>query len=139
MFDKDKDKVEEIDIASLDSELAAAKKVEEGKGSKFIKLAGIFALCMSLFHIYTGFFGLFEYVTQRGVHLAFGLTILILTMPLYEHVFGDKFAKNKSFRFACRGFDFIMIIAIWIAVFMARDEVSKLADRAGETQSGCGI
>lgn len=131
--DKDKDKVEEIDIASLDSELAAAKKVEEGKGSKFIKLAGIFALCMSLFHIYTGFFGLFEYVTQRGVHLAFGLTILILTMPLYEHVFGDKFAKNKSFRFACRGFDFIMIIAIWIAVFMARDEVSKLADRAGGT------
>ncbi len=130
---KEEDQPKEIDITALDSELAAAKKVEEGKNSTFIKIAAIFALAMSLFHVYTGFFGLFEFVTQRGIHLAFGLTILILTMPLYEHVFGDKFATHKGFRIACRAIDIIMIIAVWVAVFLARDEVSLLAERAGGT------
>ena len=132
MFGKKKT-TKEIDVTALDSELAAAKKLEEGKKSIYIKAAAVFALLMSVFHIYTGFFGLFEYVTQRGVHLAFGLTILILTMPLYEHVFKDRFAKHKPFRVVCRSIDIVMIIAVWIAVFMARDEVSKLADRAGGT------
>jgi TRAP transporter 4TM/12TM fusion protein len=131
--DKKQEKVQEIDVASLDSELAAAKKVEEGKNSRFVRMAAIVALCMSLFHVYTGFFGLFEYVTQRGIHLAFGLTLIILTMPLYEHVFGDKFAQNKSFRVGCRIFDIALILAVWVAVFMARDEVNQLAERAGGT------
>ena len=48
----------EIDISSLDSELAAAKAVEEGKKDKFVKIATIGAFCMSLFHIWTGVFGL---------------------------------------------------------------------------------
>ena len=78
----------EIDITSLDSELAAAKAVEEGKKDKFIKIATIVAFCMTLFHIYTGFFGLFDFVTQRGIHLAFTATLILLTQPLYKHLDG---------------------------------------------------
>ena len=57
----------EIDVSSLDSELAASKTLEDSKGDKFIKIASIVAICMTLFHIYTGFHGLFDYVVQRGV------------------------------------------------------------------------
>ena len=69
----------EIDITSLDSELAAAKAVEDGRKDKFIKIATIVAIAMTIFHIYTGFFGLFDFVTQRGVHLSFALTLVLLT------------------------------------------------------------
>lgn len=71
----------EIDITSLDSELAAAKAVEDGRKDKFIKIATIVAIAMTIFHIYTGFFGLFDFVTQRGVHLSFALTLVLLTQP----------------------------------------------------------
>ena len=50
----------EIDVSSLDSELAASKTLEDSKGDKFIKIASIVAICMTLFHIYTGFHGLFD-------------------------------------------------------------------------------
>ena len=92
----------EIDITSLDSELAAAKAVEDGRKDKFIKIATIVAIAMTIFHIYTGFFGLFDFVTQRGVHLSFALTLVLLTQPFYKHVFKDKFAGNKGFRIFCR-------------------------------------
>ena len=71
----------EIDISSLDSELAAAKAVEEGKKDKFVKIATIVAFCMTLFHIWTGVFGLKDFVTQRGIHLAFTATLILLTSP----------------------------------------------------------
>ena len=43
----------EIDITSLDSELAAAKAVEDGRKDKFIKIATIVAIAMTIFHIYS--------------------------------------------------------------------------------------
>lgn len=130
---KKKDEVQEIDVASLDSELAAAKTLEEGKGDIFIKAAAVFAFCMTLFHIWTGFHGLYDYVTQRGIHLAFALTLILLTQPLYKHCFKDKFAGSKAFRFACRVFDICLIILTWIAVIMAMDEVHHLTERLSKT------
>ena len=62
-----KKEYKEIDVTSLDSELAAAKAVEEGKKDVFVKIAFFVAIAMTLFHIYTGFFGLFDFVTQRGI------------------------------------------------------------------------
>lgn len=130
---KKKDEVQEIDVSSLDSELAAAKTLEEGKGDIFIKAAAVFAFCMTLFHIWTGFHGLYDYVTQRGIHLAFALTLILLTQPLYKHCFKDKFAGSKAFRFACRVFDICLIILSWVAVIMAMDEVHHLTERLSKT------
>lgn len=123
--------VKEIDVTSLDSELAAAKTLEEGKGSLFIKAASLISLLMGIFHIYTGYFGQLNYVSQRGFHLAFGITIVLLANPFHEHFFKKKFAHIKAFEIFSRIFDIALIVAVWAAVFMARDEVSKISDRLG--------
>lgn len=121
----------EIDISSLDSELAVARTLEEGKNSPFIKAASLVALLMGLFHVYTGLFGQLNYVSQRGFHLAFGVTILLLSMPLHDHFFEKKFAGNKAFCLITRAIDLVLVVGIWAAVFMARDEISHISDRLG--------
>ena len=123
----------EIDVASLDSELAAARTLEEGKGDKFIMMASVVAFLMTSFHIYTGFFGLFDYSVQRGVHLGFALTLILLTQPLYKHVFKDKFAGSKAFRAICCAFDMLLVILTWVSVWMAQDEVHHLTERLSKT------
>lgn len=123
----------EIDVASLDSELAAAKTLEEGKGDIFIKVAAAFAFAMTLFHIWTGFHGLYDYVTQRGIHLAFAMTLILLTQPLYKHCFKDKFAGSKAFRTFSRIFDICLVILTWVSVVMAMDEVHHLTERLSKT------
>ena len=123
----------EIDISSLDSELAAAKAVEEGKKDKFVKIATIVAFCMTLFHIWTGVFGLKDFVTQRGIHLAFTATLILLTQPLYKHVFKDKFAGNATFRAVCRVIDVALIILCWVGWWMAQDEVHHMTERLSQT------
>ena len=123
----------EIDVSSLDSELAASKTLEDSKGDKFIKIASIVAICMTLFHIYTGFHGLFDYVVQRGVHLGFALTLVLLTQPLYKHVFKDKFAGSKAFRAVCRTIDIALVVITWISLWMAQDEVHHLTERLSQT------
>lgn len=123
--------IKEIDISSLDSELAVAKTLEEGKGSIFIKIASLIALAMSLFHFITGYTGLLPRVPQRGYHLAFGITIVLLTMPFYDHFFGKKFAEVKVFRIASRVFDIGLIAATWICVLMAKNEVEQISERLG--------
>ena len=123
----------EIDVASLDSELAAARTLEEGKGDLFIKMASVVAFLMTSFHIYTGFKGLFDYSVQRGVHLGFALTLILLTQPLYKHVFKDKFAGSKAFRAICRAFDMLLVILTWVSVWMAQDEVHHLTERLSKT------
>ena len=129
----DKKEIKEIDVASLDSELAAARTLEEGKGDKFIMMASVVAFLMTSFHIYTGFFGLFDYSVQRGVHLGFALTLILLTQPLYKHVFKDKFAGSKAFRALCRTFDMILVVLTWVSVWMAQDEVHHLTERLSKT------
>ena len=124
---------QEIDVTSLDSELAAAKTLEEGKGDLFIKAAAIFAFFMTTFHIWTGFHGLYDYVTQRGIHLAFALTLILLTQPLYKHCFKDKFAGSKAFRAISRIIDLGMIALVWVSVIMAMDEVHHLTERLSRT------
>ncbi|MDY3280818.1 TRAP transporter permease [Dysosmobacter sp.] len=123
--------VKEIDVESLDSELAAARTLEEGKGSPFVKAAAVVAFCMTLFHIATGFLGQLPYAQQRGFHLAFGITIVLLTMPLHDHFFGKKFAGSKGFRVLCRVIDVGLIVAIWAAVLIAQDEIAHISDRLG--------
>ena len=107
--------------------------LEEGKGDLFIKIAAVFAFCMTSFHIFTGFHGLYDYVTQRGIHLAFALTLILLTQPLYKHVFKDKFAGSQVFRAVCRVIDIALIILAWVSVIFAMDEVHHLTERLSKT------
>ena len=72
----------DIDINQLDSDLAAAQKLEQGKNTIIGRIAMAFAFAMSLFHILTVFRQL-DVIPQRGVHVAFAFTILFLSMPLY--------------------------------------------------------
>lgn len=124
---------QEIDVSSLDSELAAAKTLEEGKGNLYIRIAAVVAFFMTAFHIFTGQRGLYDYVTQRGIHLCFALTLILLTQPLYKHFFKDKFAGSKAFRAICRAIDIALIVLAWVAWRMAQDEVHHLADRLSKT------
>ena len=110
--------IQEIDVESLDAELAAAKKIEESKNTLFGKIAAIVAFAMSVYQIYI-VFGHLAVIPMRAIHVALAFTILILAMPLYEHVFKDKFAKNQAFRICCRIIDMVMIVALWWAVYLA--------------------
>ncbi len=123
----------EIDVTSLASELAAAKAVEEGRSDKFIRLAFFVAILMTSFHIFTGLNGLGDYVTQRGIHLSFALTLVLLTQPLHKHICKDKYAGIKPFRILCRCVDLLLIALTWISWWMAQDEVHHLAERLSQT------
>lgn len=126
----EKDPVQEIDMSALDSDLAAAKKLEEGKNTVIGKIAVCFAFAMSLFHILTVFRQL-DVIPQRGIHVAFAFTILFLSMPLYEHVFKDKYAGNPTFRVICRVIDILIVIATWAAVYMCYYEYGRLSVNLG--------
>ena len=67
----DKKEIKEIDVASLDSELAAARTLEEGKGDKFIMMASVVAFLMTSFHIYTGFFAFYDIASDHTCDVTF--------------------------------------------------------------------
>ncbi|MBP3737131.1 MAG: TRAP transporter fused permease subunit, partial [Lachnospiraceae bacterium] len=124
------DTAAEIDLESLDAELAAAKKMEQNKNTVFGKAAAVIALLMCIFQIATVFRQL-DVIPQRGIHTAFAFTILFLSMPLYEHVFKDKYAGNESFRRICRIIDIGLIVLLWAAVYMCKYEYDHLSDNFG--------
>ena len=42
------------------------------------KLIAVICICFSLFQIYTGFFGAFDAMIQRCIHLSFGISLVYL-------------------------------------------------------------
>jgi TRAP transporter 4TM/12TM fusion protein len=63
--------------------------IETGKNRKDVKgIAGliitIFAIGMSLFHLYTAIFGIFVSVTQRSAHLGFALVLTFLVVKPFK-------------------------------------------------------
>jgi len=42
------------------------------------RLISVIAVAMSLFHLYTGLFGVFEVAVQTGVHLIFAMALILL-------------------------------------------------------------
>ena len=123
--------IQEIDLESLDAELAASKKIEESKNTVFGKIAAVIAFAMSAYQIYI-VFGNLDVIPMRAIHVAFGFSVLIMAMPLYEHVFKDKFAKNEAFRVICRIIDMVMIAALWWSVYLASNEYAHLSDNMGK-------
>lgn len=127
----DDDAVPNLDLAAMDSETAMSMSVERRRHTLAGRVSLVMAFAMAVFHIYTGFFGLFDFITQRGVHMAFALTILILNMPLVEKIARGRFAGNKVFKALCYAVDVAMIVLVWIAVFISKEEYVMRIDRAG--------
>lgn len=91
MENKDIEKIEKLDsMQNIENE-------EEILNTKHRNLTGIFsivvsvvAISMSLFHLYTAFFGVFESIIQRGTHLGFAL---LLSFAIYKP--SKKVVQNK--------------------------------------------
>ncbi|WP_254178658.1 TRAP transporter permease [Cytobacillus oceanisediminis] len=77
-------------IAEYDEDGNLNSKLRLLKGAA-AKIISIIAVLMSLFHLYTAFFGVFESILQRSAHLAFALA---LTFAIYKP--SKKAAKNES-------------------------------------------
>jgi len=121
--------VKEIDVESLDAELAAAREIEKNKNTFWGKLTALFALAMAIFHIVTVFYPL-GVIPQRGIHTAFAFTILFLSMPISDHL-GKRLKANAGFKKVGRVIDVGCVIAFWAAIYMCCYEYDHLADHLG--------
>jgi TRAP transporter 4TM/12TM fusion protein len=73
----------------MSGQVKSEEVIENGKNRKDVKgIAGIiitiFALGMSLFHLYTAIFGIFVSVTQRSTHLGFALILTFLVVKPFK-------------------------------------------------------
>ena len=77
-------------LAEYDEDGNLNSKLRQLKGAA-AKIISIVAVLMSLFHVYTAFFGVFESILQRSAHLGFAL---ILSFAIYKP--SKKAVKNES-------------------------------------------
>ena len=70
------------------------------------RLISVIAVAMSLFHLYTGLFGVFEVAVQTGVHLIFAMALILLVRP--TPAFG--FLPSKAGGLAALVFDLAIAI-----------------------------
>jgi len=88
----DADKLKESPAVEIeyDGEGVLLSKVRSLKGITG-KIISIIAIAMSIFHLYTALFGVFESILQRSAHLSFAL---ILTFAIYKPT--KKVTKNEN-------------------------------------------
>jgi len=81
-------------VAKNAEEIEKALALEKKKGREFSRTVSlilvIVAVAMSLFHLYTGAFGVFTAMIQRGMHLCFVLGLTFLLYPA-----GNKSSLTK--------------------------------------------
>jgi TRAP transporter 4TM/12TM fusion protein len=70
------------------------------------RLISVIAIAMSLFHLYTGMFGVFEVAIQTGVHLTFAMALILLVRPTPAFVFLPPAAGQ----WAARLFDVVIAV-----------------------------
>lgn len=78
---------EEVD--SYDEEGNKAKRLRNLKGIASITIS-IMAIAMSLFHLYTALFGVFESILQRSAHLGFALILVYAIYKPYRKAKSEK-------------------------------------------------
>lgn len=90
-------------------------------GGKAGLIISILAIAMSLFHLYTGLFGVFESILQRSAHLGFAL---MLVFAIYKPA--SKAAKSKSIPW----YDWLLILSSGLIysyfVFNATDIAARM-------------
>lgn len=90
-------------------------------------------VAMSAFHIYTTTFGQLHFVAQRGIHLAFAATLIILTLPLHKTLGKGRLCRSKPGVATAMAVDLLLIILSWIAVYICIEEYKLRVIRAGAT------
>lgn len=84
------------DQAAENADEVVRKYEAESRFRKFSGMMGklVAAICiiMSLFHLYTAGFGVFEAIKQRNIHLTF---VLVLSFLLYPSRKTDAGTKNQ--------------------------------------------
>lgn len=104
----------------------------EEKKTRFIVIAtSVVALSMSVFHIWTTAFGVLDFISQRGLHLAFAVTLMVLRVPLRKNIFKNGRSVPRPAALACAAIDLLIVLGIWVAVFAARHEYMMKIHSAG--------
>ncbi len=70
------------------------------------RLISVIAVVMSLFHIYTGVFGVFEVAIQTGVHLTFAMALILLVRPTAPFAW----PSGRAGALAARAFDIAIAV-----------------------------
>ena len=124
-------KAQEIDVNSLDADLVAAQKLEESKNTIIGKIVMVIAFCMSVYHLIMVWKPL-GIIPLRAIHTGFAFTLILLMMPLYEHL-GKKgtVIKDQKIRIACRIVDILLVIGLWVAIYISSTEYDRLIDQLG--------
>ena len=81
----EEEKKEALEIADRAKKLERETSGHRDYGKLGLQVIAAIAITMSVFHLYTGAFGLLIALRQRGIHLMFALIICIL-----------KFSANKN-------------------------------------------
>lgn len=79
------------------------------------------AILMSLFHLYTGFFGVLESFYQRGIHLAFALLLIFLSASGGAGKKGEGSTKKAALS-KLTGWLFLVWFAGYVVYFAANTE-----------------
>lgn len=111
---------EQVDEVVRKYEVEARYRKFAGVLAKIV--AGI-AIAMSLFHLYTAGFGVFEAIKQRSIHLTF---VLILVFLLYP-------ASRKSPKNSVTPWDLCLVALSLYAGIYLMTEYDALANRGGVT------
>ncbi|MCL4425172.1 MAG: TRAP transporter permease [Firmicutes bacterium] len=72
---------EEIDIEEFLAKVDRESDYRRLRGGAALVIS-VIAIAFSLFQLYTAFFGLFDAMIQRAIHLSFGLVLIFLLYPL---------------------------------------------------------
>ncbi|MFZ5648517.1 MAG: TRAP transporter permease [Bacillota bacterium] len=99
--------------------MMALENVGQGQKPYLIKIISAIAVTMSLFHIYTGVFGVFESFFQRSVHVLFALLLVFL---MYSPS-GRKREGKVSW------YDWALIVLVLISVGYVSVEAKSIASR----------
>lgn len=119
----------------MSSELDAGTVQQDGSARLALtaKIVSLLGIGLSLFHIWACIFGLFDFITQRGIHMAFAMTMIALQMPMVNHVAKGKFIKSKLATKIFLSLDILLIVAMWVGVFISKWEYKNRIAAAGST------
>jgi TRAP transporter 4TM/12TM fusion protein len=100
-------------------------------GQATATLVGALLIALSLFHYYTAGFGLLQEITHRGVHLAFVLGLIFLVFPHRKALLERALPGRLLTPGGVPWFDWVLAIAIALAVLYIPWIFDDLAFRVG--------
>lgn len=111
---------EELDSGEYDEDGNKSVKLRNLKGAVSI-IVSLIAITMSLFHLYTAMFGVFESILQRSVHLGFAL---VLVYAIYKPTRKNKIVEKVPW--LDWGFIILTIATYAYFVFNAQEISSRM-------------